>query len=132
LKIYLAGGMRTRVRVDDQGRTYDFNWQDVVKQFLKPEHEVLDPRDHNTKEFTEYSFLDVLRIRQCDVLIGYIEEEHPGPYGLAGEIAYAKGLGKTTLLINEKHEDRYIRFTENFADIVFHSFAAAMPVVSKI
>lgn len=132
MKIYLAGGMRTRTKYDEHGRQYDFNWQDEIKKHLKPEHEVLDPRAHNTKEFVEYSFLDLLRIRQCDVMIGYLEAENPSAMGLAGEIAYAKGLGKTTLLINEKHEDRYTRFTENFADIIFTVFDAALPVIAKI
>jgi len=132
MKIYLAGGMRPRKRVDSEGNWTDFNWQDVVKDVLAAKHEVFDPRDHNTKVFTEYSFLDLMRLRQCDLVIAYIEAENPSPMGLAGEVGFAKGLGKTVLLVNEKHEDRYTKFTENFADTVFQSFEAALEVIAKV
>lgn len=132
MKIYLAGGMRPRVRERGDGSTYFFNWQDEVVVALGTKHHVMDPRVHDTKVFEEYSFLDLLRIRQCDLVIGYIERENPSAAGLIAEMAYAKGLGKSTLLINEKDGERYIKFVENFADIVFNTLEEALPVITRI
>jgi hypothetical protein len=147
MRIYLAGGMHDRPLASFSlvlsamtsipgalggltGRT-TVAWADLVRQVLSSGHHVFDPRNSNTKVFEDYSFLDVLALRQCDLVIAYLELENPSGAGLIAEVAYAKGLGKSVLLINEK-QDRYTRFVENFADLVFHRLEDAVPVISRI
>lgn len=148
MRIYLAGGMHERPvesfhdvlvaanKLPGQppvrfGKRAEVAWADIVRMILPAGHSVFDPRVSNTKVFEDYSFLDVLELRQCDLVVAYLEFDNPSGAGLVAEVAYAKGLGKAVLLINEK-SDRYLRFVENFADRVFRCLADAVPVLSKI
>lgn len=51
--------------------------------------------------------MDKTKIRECDVLFGYLEASNPTPINVALELGYAKGLGKITVLCNEWTEDRF-------------------------
>jgi len=139
MKIYLAGGMRPRperpyttphffTKILD---SFD-SWQDAVRWAMSKDNSFFDPRQSDTKVFEDYSFLDLMALRQCDLVIAYLEAENPSGMGLAAEIAFAKGLGKTVLLVNEQSDNRYVKFIENFADRVFTNLAEAMPLISKI
>lgn len=144
MKIYLAGGMyvyptecfeATLKKLPHPllwlGGREEIAWVDIVTHILPPGHHIFDPRSSLTKVFADYSFLDLLELRQCDLVIAYLEATNPSGAGLIAEVAFAKGLGKTVLLINEK-ADRSIRFVENFADRIFHELSDAVPVLSRI
>lgn len=113
--VYLAGG-------------FYGTWNRQVRE-ANPALVFLDPR---IKEFAygervrmtvgEYSTLDKHMIRQCDIVFVYAENTNPG-FGYAMEAAYAKGLGKTVILVLEENnqtiDDRYLEFLTAFADITF-------------
>jgi nucleoside 2-deoxyribosyltransferase len=150
MRIYLAGGMHARPRASLEAALQaaapflgpadadwlidceELAWADLIQHLLPRGHEVFDPRDNQTKVFEEYSFLDLVALRQSDLVIACLEESNPSGAGLIAEVGFAKGLGKSVLLINEKQGDRYVRFVENFADLVFHDLPSAIPVISKI
>jgi len=92
MKIYLAGGLHS-------------DWQNAFIERY-PTVEFLDPRDHGLILAKEYTFVDRLKIKQSDLVIGYFERGNPSGLGLAYEIGYADGLGIPILLIDEK-EDKY-------------------------
>ncbi len=117
-KVYLAGGFRSE-------------WQEQVKKldgFIW-----LDPR---AKErgilltVEEYSTWDFHFVRQSDIVLVYVEKTNPSCIGLAAECGYAKGLGKTVILILEpNHEtikDSYLQFLTKTADITFDSLEKGM------
>ncbi|MFH1047114.1 MAG: hypothetical protein V1738_02325 [Patescibacteria group bacterium] len=119
--IYLCGGMRS-------------GWQDkVMDATASMECDVfhLDPRRNDTKEFDEYTALDLYHVRQCDVVFAYLEADNPSGAGLCCEVSYAKGLGKTVILVNEK-DDRYLKFVESLADAVFTNLADGIAFLQKM
>ena len=66
-------------------------------------------------------------IRQSDLVFAYLEATNPAGYALALEIGYAKGLGKTVILVDEKSSvdeqaGRYLQMVRAAADAVFASF----------
>jgi len=114
-KVYLAGGFRT-------------NWQNRVKQiygfvWLDPKEKerpngVITPMDVN-----EYGTWDLHFIKQSDIVFVYAERTNPSCIGLSVEMGYAKGLGKTVILVlepnNEKIDDKYLQFLKKGANITF-------------
>lgn len=115
LKIYLAGGMRT-------------TWQQRVIDTC-PEHIYYNPQanySNGNDTLQKYGAWDLSHIKMSDMVIGYMEKTHPSGFGLACELGYAKGLGKTVILCIEKdnqfNDYRYLAFMELFADIVFYDF----------
>ena len=110
-KIYLAGGMKS-------------NWQSRLKEI--DGFVFYDPKDKEMlKELTlnEYGTWDLHYIRQSDIVFVYAERDNPSGIGLAVEAGYAKGLGKTVILVleddNRFHEDRYMQFLKKAANITF-------------
>ena len=111
--VYLAGGMRS-------------NWQDqLVKlegfKFINPR--VKEVGDHKPS-LQEYAQWDLHFIRKADIIFVYIEATNPSCIGLAVEAGYAKGLGKTVILVIEPHNsisDKYLQFVTQVADIHFIS-----------
>jgi len=111
--VYLAGGMRS-------------NWQDQLVNITG--FKIIDPR---VKEFgelrpelQEYAQWDLHFIRKSDIVFVYIEATNPSCIGLAVEAGYAKGLGKTVILVIEPHNsipDKYLQFVTQVADIHFIS-----------
>lgn len=115
LKVYLAGGMHS-------------NWQQKVIDAC-PENIYFNPQSNyingnNTLKL--YGAWDISHIRMSDMVVGYMEKDHPSGFGLACELGYARGLGKTVILCMEKdnqfNDYRYLSFMELFADIVFYDF----------
>lgn len=115
LKVYLAGGMRS-------------NWQQKVIG-INPEFTCFNPQSNYTNgndSLKLYGAWDKHHIKQSDMVVAYMEKDHPSGFGLACELGYARGLGKTVILCMEKDNEfndyRYLRFMELFADIVFYNF----------
>ena len=116
MKIYLAGGFRS-------------NWQERVKNHLKGKFILYNPRE---KEYSgserfpmslnEYGSWDLHHIKMSDIVFIYVERTNPGVAHLI-EASYAKGLGKTVILVlepNNKHiEDRYLEFIKLISDVAF-------------
>ena len=118
--IYLAGGMRS-------------GWQDKVIEACKGlRFDFRDPRNNNTKELIEYAVIDLHHIKMSDVIFAYIEKDNPSGAGACVECGYAKGLGKTVIVVNEKRDDRYLRFIEKVADIVFGDFDKGLDFLKKL
>ena len=122
MKVYLAGGMRT-------------NWQDTVKAITRyyPEKNFtfFDPRDkqptstERKMSLEEYGTWDLHFIKQCDIVFAYMEKTNPSGVGMAIEIGYAYGIGKTVILVleegNEHQLDRYIVFMKKAAHVTFNN-----------
>ena len=111
--VYLAGGMKS-------------GWQDKVKQLEC--FKFIDPRDKEEKRMyvplQEYAQWDLHFIRKSDIVFVYIEATNPSCIGLAVEAGYAKGSGKTVILVIEPHNtvpDKYLQFVTQVADIHFIS-----------
>jgi nucleoside 2-deoxyribosyltransferase len=94
-KIYLSGGMKS-------------GWQQIVKTaFYIPTSgtywfEFFNPANHNLSDSKEYTAWDLFYTKHCDILFASMEESNPSGFGLALEIGYAKALGKTIILVDEK------------------------------
>jgi nucleoside 2-deoxyribosyltransferase len=78
-----------------------------------------------------YTTWDLHGVKQCDILFGYMEEINPSGYGLAAEIGYAKAMGKTIILVDERSvvDDAFkykYAFIHNIADVVFDNLDEGM------
>ena len=103
MKIYLAGGMYT-------------NWREVIKLELGSSC-FFDPIESGFSIPEYYTAYDLLAIRNCDILVGYLEKDNPSGIGLSAEIGYAKALNKLIILVDEKN-DKYTQFIRVCADII--------------
>lgn len=103
-----------RIRVFLSGRL-ESNWQQMVISQV-PNLEYLDPRKHQLNAPNQYAVWDLFHIAKADILFAYMERDNPSGYGLAGEVGYAKGLGKTIILVDEKSKVDE-QFKKNFAII---------------
>lgn len=118
IKIYLAGG-------------FHGNWRELVHTelpayidrkvvFLDPlEPELDDNGKRKNLPFEEYTAWDLWAIRTADVVFVYSEATNPGQ-GYIVEAGYAKGLGKTVILVREENNqympDKYLKFLDCIAD----------------
>lgn len=111
--VYLAGGMRRNWRERVTGKCDGLN-------FLSP----VDKENEYDMSLEEYGAWDLHFIRQVDIVFGYMERTNPSGIGMACELGYAHGIGKTVILVleenNEHFEDRYLKFMEKVSDAVFH------------
>lgn len=106
-RVYLSGGLRS-------------NWQDVVIEECK-NMSFLDPRRHGLSEAGQYTVWDLHSVKESDIVFAYMEKDNPSGYGLALEVGYAKALGKTVILADERSgEDesfaKYFRMVQETAD----------------
>ena len=104
---------------------------------------ILDPlvpelnKDGTRKNLTpkEYEAWDKWAIRTADIIFVYSERTNPGQ-GYIVELGYAKGLGKTVILVREfenKHmNDRYLSFIDCMADYVCHNFDEGLEFLSRM
>jgi nucleoside 2-deoxyribosyltransferase len=109
--VYLAGGFRS-------------GWQkDVITR-----HEIIDPSSKNETgmNMRAIGVWDKAAIQKSNMVFAYMERSNPSGFGLACEIGYAHALGKTVILVlekhHEKHSDRSLEFLTCFADYVFDNF----------
>jgi nucleoside 2-deoxyribosyltransferase len=117
--IYLAGGMKSE-------------WQDYVISRL-PEHSFIDPRSHGLKDEKDYTAWDLLGIRECSLLLAYMDSENPSGFGLSLEVGYAKALGKTIYYVCEDATARqkYFGMVRACSDRVFTSLNDAISAVHE-
>jgi len=114
MNVYLAGGMRSA-------------WRDVVKSTVQATF--FDPKEKELSgewDLPKIGTWDFFKIKQSDVIFAYMEKTNPSGFGLATEIGYACGLGKTVILVLEEnheiHKDRYLEFLKKAANITFSNF----------
>lgn len=103
------------------------NWRDLLYAKLSKKAILLNPLepelDENGKRkqlpFEEYTAWDLWAIRTADVVFVYAEKTNPGQ-GYIVEAGYAKGLGKTVILVREENNqhmpDKYLKFIDCIAD----------------
>ena len=118
MKIYLAGGMRS-------------NWQNLVIAKTigsNPNAKVtfIDPCNKpNEMSLEEYGTWDLTYIKDSDIIFGYMERSNPSGVGMACELGYAFGIGKTVILVlEENHEtqkDRYLNFMKKVSHVVYNN-----------
>ena len=110
MKVYLAGGMRS-------------DWQDKVNSLKGITF--LDPRDKPDKkmDLDEYGTWDLTYIKDCDIVFGYMERTNPSGVGMACELGYAFGIGKTVILVleegHETQKDRYLNFMKKVSHVTY-------------
>lgn len=126
-KVYLAGGFKS-------------DWQDLVKKnidliWLDPKVKERDVREQEPMTLEEYGTWDLHHIKQSDIVFVYCEATNPSCIGLSVEAGYAKGLGKTVILVLEKNNltirDRYLDFLKTVSDIVFDDLDSGIKFLSK-
>ena len=123
MKIYLAGGMKS-------------GWQDGVKRTVE-HHTYYDPRSHDLDEWPLYSAWDFGMVGYCDWVFGYFEKDNPSGYGLIGEMAYGKGLGKRVIFVDEisvfsdRHE-KHLRLFEWLADAYFTDLQSGIDFLARL
>ena len=111
-------------------------WQDkVIAEVCNLEF--YDPRSHGLHSTRQYSIWDMYHIRQSDILFGYMEKENPSGYGLATEIGYARGLGKTVILVDERSPvdeqfRRYFAIAREASDVVFESLEQGITFLKSL
>jgi len=117
-KVYLAGGIRS-------------NWQQKVIDnvdaiFFNPRTKEVD----RTLTLTEFGTWDLHFIKQCDIVFAYMEKNNPSGIGMAVEMGYAKGLGKTVILClepdNEFIKAGYLQFMKKVSDVVYENIDEAI------
>ena len=131
IKIYTAGG-------------FHGNWRERFNKALGDQFTILDPfskefdsikGERKRLSYEKYSAWDLWAIRTADVVFVYSEKTNPGQ-GYIVEAGYAKGLGKTVVLVreleNEHMLDRYLQFIECVADFVCNDFDEGMEFVSRL
>lgn len=120
-KVYLAGG-------------FCGGWQINVKTQLKNCGFVfMDPSIKEIKEtpsYIEYGVWGLHAVKNCDIVFAYMQKDNPSGVGLAVEIGYAKGLGKTVILVLEKNnkyqKDKYLDFLRLVSDITFNDLQSGI------
>ena len=109
--VYLAGGQAS-------------GWQDRLIAELTNSFVFFNPHSHQLKKVNEYTAWDLHYVRQCDILFGYMEATNPSGYGLALEVGFAKALGKTIILVDErsKQDDEFSKrynFIHQCSDVTY-------------
>ena len=100
-------------------------WQDEVIAAVRG-LEFYNPKSHQIRDPRQYTVWDMHHIRCADILFGYMEKDNPSGYGLATEIGYAKGLGKTIILVDERSRvdeqfRKYFAIAREASDVVLES-----------
>lgn len=126
-KVYLAGG-------------FIGNWQNLVKEnidlvWLDPKEKERGVDVQEPMTLNEYGTWDLHNVKQADIVFVYCESTNPSCIGLSVEAGYAKGLGKTVILVLEKNnttiKDKYLDFLKTVSDIVFEDLESGIKFLSK-
>lgn len=131
IKVYLAGGFHGTWRNQVHSELEN---NDVI--FLDPLEPELDESGKRKQlPFEEYTFWDLWAIRTADVIFVYSERTNPGQ-GYIVEAGYAKGLGKTVVLVRENDNqhmpDKYLQFIDCIADYKTDNLAKGIEVLKRI
>ena len=118
MKVYLSGGMHS-------------GWQDTATDEFAVGITVLNPRQHGLSAPEQYSAWDREAIKQCDVVLAYMENSNPCGKSLGFEVGYAKGLGKLVVLVDEtKH--RYMDLIRHSVDVECDSIGDAAMFINRL
>lgn len=133
IKIYLAGGFHGTWRDIVHAELPTYRDKKVI--FLDPLEPELD-RNGNRKNLTfeEYTAWDLWAIRTADIVFVYSEATNPGQ-GYIVEAGYAKGLGKTVILVREPNNqhmpDKYLSFLDCIADYKTDNLVQGINVLKR-
>lgn len=117
ITVYLSGGMHSE-------------WREFVKDSV-PRLAYIDPCEHSLDKPGEYTAWDLFGVRQCDILLAYMEKDNPSGIGLALELGMAKALGKLTILIDDR-DDRYTAILQYAAELTFDYLADAIGFLARL
>jgi len=131
LKVYTAGG-------------FHGDWRERFNKKLENNFTILDPysKEYDVSKgerkrlsFKEYTAWDLWAIRTADIVFVYSEKTNPGQ-GYIVEAGYAKGLGKTIILVreleNQHMPDKYLNFIDCIADFVCNDFEEGLEFISRL
>jgi len=131
IKVYTAGG-------------FYGNWRQKMNDLLGSKFIILDPfskefdsskGERKRLSFEEYTAWDLWAIRTADVVFVYSERTNPGQ-GYIVEAGYAKGLGKTVILVREENNqympDKYLQFMDCIADFKTDTFEKGIEFLSRL
>ena len=108
MNVYCSGGMKS-------------GWQDkLIFNTKLINHIFFNPAKHGLDKPEQYTIWDLEKIKQCDIVFAYIELNNPSGIGLSLEIGYALALGKTVILVDEKHDPK-MEIVRQSVSIVFMS-----------
>lgn len=121
--VYLAGGMST-------------GWQDQIIKKYGNEFHFFNPRDHQLDNPIEYTTWDLYFVDKCDILFGYMEKDNPSGFGLALEIGYAKALGKTIILVDERSSSdesfsKKFKIIKASSNLIFDDIVSGMKFLER-
>jgi len=121
--VYLAGGMSG-------------GWQSKVISALQGEFTFYNPAEHAIQNGEEYTAWDLHYVRCSDIIFAYMEGSNPSGIGLSLEVGFARALGKTVILVDERsasdpafaHRFHIVRET---ASITLNSLSDGMRVLQS-
>jgi len=103
ISLFLSGGLKT-------------GWQDEAKFIIDAAGvtvRYLDPRKWQNETTTprEYTKRDIDAIKDCQIVLAYMDSQNPSGMGLSVELGYASALGRKIVLCGPiKHDWRYPYF----------------------
>lgn len=121
--VYLAGGMKSA-------------WRDLVINGCEDNIEFISPCNHLLDNPKQYTLWDLHAIKKSDIIFGLMEPDNPSGIGLSLEIGYAKALGKTIILCDQKSEiyldfKRKFEIVRNSCDILFDDLSDAIDYLNS-
>lgn len=121
--VYLAGGFRS-------------GWQQRVMSEVPGIH-YMDPSKHGLSDPVHYTEWDLQAIRQSDVIFAYLEASNPAGFALSLEVGFAKALGKTVILVDEKSAidaqlSRQLQMVRTVADATFGSLEEGISLLKQL
>ncbi|MFA6057838.1 MAG: nucleoside 2-deoxyribosyltransferase domain-containing protein [Taibaiella sp.] len=113
IKVYLAGGMNS-------------DWQSIVMKEFDNKFVFFNPQQHNLDESVEYTAWDLFFVKKADIVFAFMGENNPSGIGLSLEVGFAKALGLTIILIDEKSKNDFefkkkFRIVRESATVVYDS-----------
>lgn len=119
--VYLAGGMKT-------------GWQDTliteVEREIPGEVWWIDPRSWADQHVdpASYTARDLRGIRDCSILLAWMDSKNPSGYGMCLEIGYAHAIGRSIIMADSMHDDwrnGYFGMARECADVRASSIRGA-------
>lgn len=121
--VYLAGGFKS-----DWGKKVIIQCPHL--SFINPKEKEFREGERIHMNVNEYGKWDLHYIRQSDIVFVYGEKDNPSCIGFSVEAGYAKGLGKTVILVLEPNnttiKDKNLAFITQVADIVFDNLESGI------
>ncbi len=113
----------------------DTNWRQQLMSEI-PSINYYDPAMHKLDQPSQYTIWDMHFVKSSDLVFGYMDKSNPSGYGLAVEIGYAKGLGKTVILVDEKSDvdnefSNYFSIVRSISDMVVGSLDEGIALLKR-